>query len=182
VRAGSIDREAAMSRRSGLARWLHHLWIGPAHVRGAFPAGALARIEAAIAAGERRHRAELRFAVESSLDTAQLWAGLPARERALEVFGRFRIWDTDENNGVLVYLLWADRAVEIVADRDAMRRVDAEVWARACAQLADACRAGRPIDGAVACIETLNDALARAYPPDGARPNADELPNAPLVL
>lgn len=171
-----------MSRRTGLARWLHHLWIGPAHVRGAFPAEALGRIEAAISDGERRHRAELRFAVESSLDTAELWAGLSPRERALEVFGRFRVWDTDENNGVLVYLLWADRAVEIVADRDAMRRVDAEVWTRACVQLGDGCRTGRPVDGALACIATLSDALAAAYPADDTRTNPDELPNAPLLL
>ncbi|MEI7447281.1 MAG: TPM domain-containing protein [Burkholderiales bacterium] len=171
-----------MSRRTGLGRWLHHLWTGTVHVRAAFPTEALARIEAAIADGERTHRAELRFAVESSLDTAQLWAGLPARDRALEVFGRFRVWDTDENNGVLVYLLWADRAVEIVADRDAVRRVDPAAWARACEQLADGCRAGRPVDGALACIATLNAALAAAYPADGTRPNPDELPNAPLIL
>jgi hypothetical protein len=171
-----------MSRRKGLARWLHHLWIGPVHVRGAFPAEALGRIEAAIAAGERRHRAELRFAVESSLDTAQLWRGLPARDRALEVFGRFRVWDTEANNGVLVYLLWADRAVEIVADRDAVRRIDPSVWTSACAQLVDACRAGRPVDGALDCIATLTDALATAYPADSGRANPNELPDTPLVL
>jgi uncharacterized membrane protein len=170
-----------MSRRTGIARWLHHLWIGPMHVRAAFPDGAYARIERTIADGERRHRAELRFAVESSLATGQLWRAMHARERALEVFSRFRIWDTEEDNGVLVYLLWADRAVEIVADRGARRTIDAAVWERACAQLADGCRGGQPIEGAVACLATLNDALALAYPADG-RANPDELPNTPIVL
>ena len=170
-----------MSRRTGLARWLHHLWIGPMHVRAAFPDGAYARIERAIADGERRHRAELRFAVESSLETGQLWRGMHARERALEVFSRFRIWDTEEDNGVLVYLLWADRAVEIVADRGAVGRIDAQVWQRACVELVEGCRTGHQVDGALQCLDTLAEALAAVYPADG-EPNPDELPNAPLVL
>ncbi len=170
-----------MSRRTGLARWLHHLWIGPMHVRRAFPPDAMRRIEAAIGEGERRHTGELRFCVESSLDTAQLWRGLSARERAVEVFGQFGVWDTEDDNGVLVYLLWADRAVEIVADRGATRRVDAAVWARACEQLARGCRDGAQLDGALACVATISDALAAAFPAEG-RDNPDELPNAPLVI
>ncbi|MCZ8102838.1 MAG: TPM domain-containing protein [Burkholderiales bacterium] len=170
-----------MSRRTGLARWLHHLWVGPLHVRAAFPPDAMRRIEAAIGEGERRHTAELRFCVESSLDTAQLLRGLSARARALEVFGQFGVWDTEHDNGVLVYLLWADRAVEIVADRGATRSVDPAVWARACEQLARGCRDGTQLDGALACIATLTEALAAPYPADG-RDNPDELPNAPLVL
>ncbi|RPH43717.1 MAG: hypothetical protein EHM87_12935 [Burkholderiales bacterium] len=170
-----------MSRRVGLARWLHHLWIGPMHLRSAFPDDAYARIERAIADGERRHRAELRFAVESSLETGQLWRGMQARERALEVFSRFGIWDTEEDNGVLVYLLWADRAAEIVADRGAKRSIDPAVWDRACAQLVAGCRDGQAVEGALACLATLNDALAAAYPADGSA-NPDELPNSPLVL
>jgi uncharacterized membrane protein len=151
------------------------------HVRAAFPDGAYARIERAIADGERRHRAELRFAVESSLETGQLWRGMHARERALEVFSRFRIWDTEEDNGVLVYLLWADRAVEIVADRGAVGRIDAQVWQRACVELVEGCRTGHQVDGALQCLDTLAEALAAVYPADG-EPNPDELPNAPLVL
>lgn len=170
-----------MSRRTGVARWLHHLWIGPVHVRAAFPPDAMRRIEAAIAEGERRHAAELRFCVESSLDTAQLWRGLSARERALQVFAQFGVWDTEHDNGVLVYLLWADRAVEVVADRGAARRIDPAVWARACEALASGCREGRQVDGALACLATIGDALAAAFPADG-RDNPDELPNAPLVL
>lgn len=165
----------------GLVRWLRHLWVGPMHVGRAFPRDAMARIEAAIGAGERRHRAELRFAVESSLSTSALWSGLSPRDRALEVFGLFRIWDTDENNGVLVYLLWADHAVEIVADRGAVRAVDPQVWQAAARCFAEGCRAGRPLDGALQCIATIDEALFRAFPADG-RANPDELPNAPIVL
>jgi uncharacterized membrane protein len=172
-----------VSARRGLARWLRHLWIGPIHVRRAFPKEALLRIEQAIADGERRHRAELRFAIESSLDARELRRGVTARERAVDVFSQFRVWDTEEDNGVLVYVLWADHAVEIVADRGAARRIDDAVWRDACARLAAACREGRGPEGALAAIALLDEALSAAFPadPDG-RANPDELPNAPLVL
>lgn len=170
-----------MSRVGGIGRWLRHLWIGSWQVRRAFPKEAFERIERAVAAGERRHRAEIRFAVESSLDTLQLWRGVGARERAVDVFSEFRVWDTEEDNGVLVYVLWADRAVEIVADRGAVRRVDPAVWELACAQLTEGCRSARQVDGALQCLATLEAALAAAFPCDG-RDNPDELPNRPLVL
>jgi hypothetical protein len=170
-----------MNPRRGLSRWAHHLWVGPMHVRRAFPAEADARIEQAIVEGERRHRAELRFAVESSLDAGELWRGATARDRAIEVFSEFRVWDTEEDNGVLVYLLWADRAVEVVADRGATRRVDPAVWRIACSQLSEACRNGRQLDGTLAALATINDALALAYPSAG-RDNPDELPNTRIVL
>lgn len=167
--------------RSLLSRWVRHVWIGPLHVARAFPAAAYTRIEQAIADGERRHRAELRFAVESSLDTAAIWSRTMPRERAVEVFGEFGIWDTEEDNGVLLYLLWADHAVEVIADRGAARSIDAAVWVRACDLVRDACIAGRPVDGVLAAIAVINDALAAAFPADG-RDNPNELPNRPLVL
>jgi uncharacterized membrane protein len=170
-----------MSAPRGLARWARHLWIGSLQVRGAFPVDAIRRIEQAIADGERRHRAELRFAIESSLDAGRLWRSQTPKARAIEVFSDFRVWDTEEDNGVLVYLLWADRAVEIVADRGAVRRIDPAVWADACARLASACRDGRQLDGAVETIDALSDALALAFPADG-RVNPNELPDSPLIL
>jgi hypothetical protein len=170
-----------VSPRSGIGRWLHHLWIGPMHVNRAFPRQAILRIEQAIAEGERVHRAEVRFAIESSLHASQLWRGTTARERALQVFSEFRIWDTEENNGVLVYLLWADHAVEIIADRGAVRRVDPAVWQDACTTLATACREARQVDGSVEALAAIGAALAAAFPSDG-RDNPDELPNAPMML
>jgi len=170
-----------MSVPRGLARWVRHFRIGSLQVRRAFPAEAIGRIERAIADGERRHRAELRFAIESSLDAARLWRGITAKQRAVEVFAEFRIWDTEEDNGVLIYVLWADRAVEIVADRGACRRIDAAVWTDACNRLAGACRDARQLEGALEAIALLSDALAVAYPTDG-RANPNELPDAPLVL
>lgn len=168
-------------RPHGPGRWLRHLWIGPWHVRRVLPPDALVRIERAIADGERRHRAELRFAVESSLGPVQLWRGLDAKARAVEVFATFRVWDTAEDNGVLIYLLWADRAVEVLADRGASARVDPQLWSAACARIVSACRTGAPEDGVIDAIRMLSDALAIAYPA-GDSPNPDELPNRPIQL
>ena len=100
----------------------------PGAVGRAFPPSAMAAIEEAIAKSEREHSGELRFAVEPALDTSALLAGQSGRERALEVFSQLRVWDTEENNGVLIYLLLADRDIEIVADRGVNARVPQAEW------------------------------------------------------
>jgi hypothetical protein len=174
------DRES-MTPRYGLFRWLYHMWIGPMHVRAVFTREAFLRIEQTIAQGEREHHAELRFAAESSLGTSELWREVNARQRAVDVFSTLRIWDTHDNNGVLVYLLWADHAIEIVADRGATARVDPAVWESACAQFTNACRDGRHVEGVISAIDTINQALARAFPSEGID-SPDELPNEPLIL
>jgi hypothetical protein len=174
------DRES-MTPRYGLFRWMYHMWIGPMHVRAVFTREAFSRIEQTIAQGEREHHAELRFAAESSLGTSELWREVNARQRAIDVFSTLRIWDTHDNNGVLVYLLWADHAIEIVADRGAMAKVDPAVWESACAQFTNACRDGRHVEGVISAIDTINQALARAFPSYGID-SPDELPNEPLIL
>ena len=171
-----------MSRRFEPRRALRHLWASPLQVRRALPPAALARIEAAIAEGERQHRAELRFAVEAALDLRALWMGLSPRGRAHQLFSRYRIWDTEHNNGVLIYLLWADRAVEIVADRGAAKKIDPAVWRGACDRIVAHRREGRTVEGVLEAIAQLNQALAVAYPVDPTQPNPDELSNRPVLL
>jgi uncharacterized membrane protein len=149
-------------------------------VQKIFDAPALARIEAAIGAGEALHRGEVRFAVEAELDLHRLWAGVTPRQRALQVFGEQGIWDTEENTGVLIYLLWADHAAEIIADRAANRALPVEGWRSICQAVAAACRDGRAVDGLVAAIDAVNRALQAALPARG--PDSDELPNRSIIL
>ncbi|MFA7503988.1 MAG: TPM domain-containing protein [Burkholderiaceae bacterium] len=145
-----------------------------------FPAGTMDRIEARVTLAERSHGAEIRIAIESALSPSAILAGQSPRERALEVFGGLRVWDTEANNGVLVYLLLADHAVEIIADRAAFGRIDARVWTDACAVLAEACRERREEEGVLAAIDLLDEALVAAFPP---RPGGvDEIPNRPIVV
>ena len=123
----------------------------------------------------------MRFAVEPALPLARVLRGASPRERALEVFGDLRIWDTEENCGVLVYLLLADRDVEIVADRGIHAHVGAAAWEAICRKMETAFRAGRFTDGVEAGIAAINALLARHYPREG--PGADnELPDRPVVL
>ncbi len=158
-----------------------HVTTGPWTTRRLFPSSALDRIEAVIGAGERRHSAELRVAIEDSLGWDDvLVADMQPRERAIEVFADLGVWDTEANNGVLVYLLLADHHVEILADRGANRALDPGVWNHACRLIHDAFAQDRYEQGVVAALDHLNDALAAVYPPGDRNP--DELRNRPAIL
>lgn len=164
-----------------LKRVWRHLSTGLLALRRAFPAPALRAVTEAVRACERRHAGEIRFAVEAGLGAHAVWHGQTARQRAIELFAQLRVWDTAHNNGVLVYVLLADRAVEIVADRGVGDGVVAPAeWAAVCAVMRDHFRAGRFEAGAVAGIEGVADVLAR-HPP--AAPDAgNELPDEPVLL
>lgn len=168
-----------MATRSRFARLWAHLWNGGWQLRRAFPPTVLDAIEAQITAGELHHGAELRFVVESRLAPRAVWARIGPRERAMALFAELGVWDTADNNGVLIYVLLADRAVEIVADRGARAQVPAEIWDRACAIMVDAFRAADFAGGSRRAIELLDQALSRVFPP--MLHNPDELPNRPLV-
>lgn len=164
----------------GLLRLLKHLIYPDWLTRRAFPPAAMARIEAAIAASETRHRGEIRFAVEPSLAFFPLLAGQTARERALEVFAQLRVWDTEDNNGVLIYLLLADHDVEILADRGIARVITQEEWDGICRAMEERFRAGRYVEGVLLGIAEIDRRLACHYPLMGE--NRDELPNSPVKL
>jgi uncharacterized membrane protein len=155
---------------------LEHRW----RARRTFPPAVLARIEQAIKAGEATHAGQIRFVVEGALDGAPLFRDQPARERALDQFAHLRIWDTAHNNGVLIYLLLADRDVEIVADRGIDARVGADGWEKICRDMEVDFRAGHFERGVIKGIEAVSRALATHFPPDGHPRN--ELPDKPVVI
>jgi uncharacterized membrane protein len=149
-------------------------------VRRHFPASALAAIEAAIAAGEQHHEAEIRFAVEGALDPRAILRGVTPRARAIDVFSELRVWDTEHNTGVLIYLLLADRDVEIVADRGVAAKIPPAAWEAICREMEEHLRAGSYGDAAVAGIRATSDLLARHFPSRG--PGRGEQPDEPVVL
>jgi uncharacterized membrane protein len=163
-----------------LARAFRHLFAPPWIVRRALPAPALERIEAAIAASEKRHRGEIRFAVEGALEFLPVARGLTPRSRALEVFAQLEVWDTEDNTGVLLYLQLVDRDIEIVADRGIARRIPQAQWNAICGRMEAAFRAGRYEEGIVAGIAEISELLAAHFP--SAADDADELSNKPAVL
>lgn len=164
-----------------LKRIFRHLIFPPARTGRVFPARTMGAIEQAIRACENSHQGEIRFAVEGAIGLVPLLKGETARRRALEVFSALRVWDTEHNNGVLVYLLLADRKVEIVADRGVHRLAGSTAWEGICRDMETAFRQGRFEEGAVGGIRAIGACLAEYYPANGsAKPN--ELPDRPVVL
>ena len=163
-----------------LKRFWRHVLMSPLKARRAFPPDTLDTIERAVKAAETRHRGEVCFVVEAELTTAQLWRSLGSRERALEVFATHGVWNTEENNGVLVYVLLADRKVEVVADRGIDARVSQAEWQAVCRLMEEHFRAGRFRDGAIAGVEAVAVLLAREFPAGEGERN--ELPDRPIVM
>jgi len=164
-------------------RLRHHLFTDHRSVERLFPPEARKRLEVATRHGEQVHAGQLRLAIEASLPLAAIRRHVTPRARAIEVFGLLRIWDTPENCGVLVYLLLADRAVEIVADRGIAARVAPSAWQAICAKMEDEFRRGRFVEGAQHGIVEISALLATHFPrKDGERIAGDELPDAPVIL
>ena len=157
-----------------------HLFVHHWQARRVFNRSVLARIEQAIAAGEATHSGQMRFAVEGALDGAALLRDQTARERALDVFSHLRIWDTELNNGVLIYLLFADHRVEIVADRGIDIHVGRAGWESICRDMEAEFRLGRFEAGVIGAIEKVSRHLARHFPASGAGRN--ELPDKPMLI
>ncbi len=163
-----------------MLRLFRHLMSPPWRARRAFPPSALHRIEQAIAQSETRHGGQIRFAVEHALDTFPLLQGVSARERALEVFSALRVWDTQHNNGVLIYLLLADHDVEIIADRGIFGRVGTADWEAVCHAMESALRDGDFERAVLSGIERVSKFLETHFRAGPGRSN--ELPDRPVVL
>jgi uncharacterized membrane protein len=164
----------------GIARIGKHLLEHHWRARRLFPTKALTAIEQAIKTGETTHSGQVRFVVEGALDGAPLFRDQPARERAIDIFAQLRIWDTVHNNGVLIYLLLADRDVEIVADRGIDVKVGAAGWEKICRDMEGDFKAGKFESGVIRGIEAVSRQLAQHFPAQGKGPN--ELPDAPVVI
>jgi len=163
-----------------VARTFRHLFATRAGTRRRFTDEVDAVIESAIRAAEMRTSGEIRFVIETALELPELWSGLSPRDRALQVFSHLRVWDTELRNGVLIYVLAADRDVEIVADRSAAARISLIEWESACRLIEEHFRAGRFREGSVAGVEEVGRLLEREFPVRAGDRN--ELPNQPTLL
>ncbi|GGB97723.1 membrane protein [Oxalicibacterium flavum] len=162
------------------SRALRHLTSTRFSGRKAFPCEALRAIQHAIEAGEARHRAEIRLIVEAGLSFSDIVAGIGARDRAHELFSQYRIWDTEENSGILIYIDLADHQVEIVADRGVTRLISEQQWQSVCRAMTEGFARGDYRDGVIAGLRQLND-LLQACLPEGD-PQPDQLSNKPILL
>lgn len=163
-----------------ISRFIKHLFFADWWVYRAFPKASLMAIEAAIRASEQSHVGEIRFVVEGSLPARAIWQGQTARERALDVFSQLRIWDTADNSGVLIYLLFADRSVEIVADRGIHLLTGHKPWVDICREMEGAFSKSEFLAGALSGITAVANVIGQHFPATNKRIN--ELPDAPVVL
>jgi uncharacterized membrane protein len=161
-------------------RILKHLFSHPWQLKAAFPRATLDAIEAAIKESETGHRGELRFAIETALPVIRIARGHSSRQRAIEVFSELGVWDTEENSGVLVYVLLAEHALEIVADRGITRKVDQREWDAIAHDMQSEFRKGNFRKGSLAGVKAISHLLDQHFPPGEHNPN--ELPDRPVIL
>ena len=160
-----------------LGRILKHRWHDETDTARLLNSGALDRLENQVAASEKQHSGEIRLCVEASLPLSYLWRNATARERAVTMFGKLRVWDTELNNGVLIYLLLAEHAIEIVADRGLARHVPQSHWDGVLAGMRRAFSAGQFEQGLADAVQAVDTVLAQHFPLQHAQANPDELPN-----
>ncbi len=167
-----------------LVRLIKHVAATHWRTRMLFPARTLDAIEQAIGRAEQAHAGELRFVIETALTPSHVICGVTPRARALEAFAHLKVWDTELNNGVLIYVLLADRTVEIVADRGFAGRVAQSEWDAVCRLMEQHFRAGRFEAGSIAGVDAIAALLARHFPAASARAHVshDQLPDRPTLL
>ena len=164
------------------ARLLRHRWA-EARLQNAVPDTLVQKLTDQVADSERQHTGQVRICVEAGLPAAYIWGDAKARERAVALFGKLRVWDTEDNNGVLIYLLLADRAIEIVADRGLARQIPAGTWDAVVAGMGEALRAGAYDRALTQALEEVTALLAQHFAPGaaGVDPYGNELPDAPVL-
>lgn len=166
-----------------MIRWLKHLLIPNWWQTRCFDKSALKKIEAAIAEAEINHSGEICFAVEGSMSLWHLLQGYSPRQRAVDVFGQLNIWDTEQNNGVLIYLLMAERDVEVIVDRGCAKLIAQEKWQEIADIVENAGREQCLVDGVIDSIKQSGDLLREVfYQDDSQISNPNELPNRPKKL
>jgi uncharacterized membrane protein len=161
-------------------RLIKHLFYLPWALHQKFPSQNLHAIQEAIAEGEKKHRGEVRVAIEAQFPLLALLKNSSPHARALEVFSRLGVWDTDENNGVLIYICLADRHIEIVADRGLNAHIQSAAWQRLCEDASRFFAKGDFLSGILKIIQDVHELLTRYYPSTGKPQH--ELPDAPVIL
>lgn len=168
-----------------IKRVFRHRWIDDSATRRIIAPDMLQRLQQRVAASEQRHSGEVRIFVEAGLPLSYLWTDAPtrqiARQRALALFSKLRVWDTVRNNGVLIYLLLAERAIEIVADRGLNEHVEPVVWQALVTRMSSAFKQAQFEEGLTAALAEVSMLLVQHFPLNANEVNPNELPDAPIL-
>ena len=172
---------ARRNRWQRALRVLRHRWMDESDARHAIPLELRKRLGRYVSASEARHSGEVRICVESALPSSYIWRDATMRERAITMFGKLRVWDTEQNNGVLIYLVLADNAIEIVADRALNTKVSTQEWQKITASMAAAFKAQHFEAGLTQALEEVSALLVQHFPLAPGQQRHNELPNTPFV-
>ena len=166
-----------------IARLIRHRWLDHTDAARAIPPALAEQLRRRVAASEQRHTGQIRICVEGGLPLSYLWRDAAPRERAVSMFGKLRVWDTEHNNGVLIYLLLAEHAIELVADRGVNRLVAPGAWQAMVTRLGGALHEGRFEDGLTKALEEVSAVLVAHFPesPEASRDEPNQLPDEPVL-
>lgn len=168
-----------------LKRLFRHAWLEQSSTHQLVPTAMVERLRRQVAASEKRHTGEIRIYVETALPLGYLWrkTSTPAitRQRAVALFGELGVWDTAHNNGVLIYLLLAEHAIEVVADRGIDARTGSPVWAHLTSHMSAAFQQGRFEEGLTQALEEVSTVLVQHFPTKPGSTNPNELPDSPVI-
>lgn len=162
---------------------MRHRWA-EARLRAAVPATLVDELTRQVAASEQRHTGQVRICVEAGLPSTYIWRGATAHDRAIALFGKLQVWDTEHNNGVLIYLLLADRAIEIISDRGLAKQVPASAWQAVIADMRETLRSGHYDHAMTHAIDAVSDLLVQHFPlgaEDRTGRHSNELPDHPVL-
>jgi uncharacterized membrane protein len=180
-KSNPVPAQARRTLSQRLARLLRQLWSDPSRLPRQLGTGTVDRVQQAVQASELRHSGEIRVCIEAGLPMSYAWRDASPRERAVALFGKLRVWDTEANNGVLIYLLMADHAIEIVADRGLTRHVSEAQWQAVVAQMNTAFQARQFESGLLAAVAAVDAMLSHHFPRDANAPDVNELPDEPVL-
>lgn len=164
-----------------LQRLFRHRWVDDGDTARAVPPALSERLAQHVAASERLHTGEIRIYIEAGLPASYIWRDATPRERAIAMFGKLRVWDTEQNNGVLIYLLLAEHAIEIVADRGLSRHVPDAQWQEVVRHMGEQFRAGRYEEGLKQAVDEVTALLVKHFPAAAGAGNENELPDHPVL-
>lgn len=167
-----------------LFRLFQHSWLDGTDTCRAVPDDMAERLARRVAASEVRHTGEVRLCVEAALPLSDVWRASETeplrgiiRERALGWYGRLGVWDTEHNNGVLIYLLLAEHAIEVVADRALARCVSPSDWQSMVDRLGRQLKAGSVEEGLTQALGEVSSLLVEHFPARQERLRTNELPD-----
>ncbi len=169
-----------MKKTNSIIRFVKHMFSHPWQAKRHFSAAALKNIEQAIQASEKKHAGEIRFIVETGLHPIEILYKKTPKKRALQLFGSLNIWDTEHNNGVLIYLLLVDRDVEIVADRGIHQHVGNNGWEKICHDMEVLFRKSEFEAGVLQGVAEISAELEKHFPITGL--NKNEISNKPIIF